>query len=80
MHFITILQEFFKDLKDKTGAELENIVYFKDDSHYFVMTVKKSSLIKTGVLKQVCAKLLIDIWIYFLFLFQNSFDYVDTTT
>lgn len=36
-----------------TGIDLENIVYYKDDTHYFVMTAKKKSLLKKGVIKQV---------------------------
>lgn len=36
-----------------SGVDLENIVYYKDDTHYFVMTAKKTSLIKKGVIKQV---------------------------
>ncbi|KTG00191.1 hypothetical protein cypCar_00027186 [Cyprinus carpio] len=34
------------------GVDLENIVYYKDDTHYFVMTAKKGSLLKKGVIKQ----------------------------
>ena len=33
--------------------DLENIVYYKDDTHYFFMTAKKDSLLKKGVLKSV---------------------------
>lgn len=36
-----------------SGVDLENIVYYKDDTHYFVMTAKKASLLKKGVIKQV---------------------------
>lgn len=35
------------------GIDLENIVYYKDDTHYFVMTAKKKSLLKKGVIKEV---------------------------
>nr|KAG5694857.1 hypothetical protein BaRGS_028785 [Batillaria attramentaria] len=45
-------QKFFLDLKEKTGIDLENIVYYKDDTHYFVMTAKKQSLLEKGVLKE----------------------------
>ncbi|XP_041351912.1 F-actin-monooxygenase MICAL3-like isoform X2 [Gigantopelta aegis] len=45
-------QKFFLDLKDKTGIGLENIVYYKDETHYFVMTAKKDSLLDKGVLKE----------------------------
>ncbi|XP_024151390.1 F-actin-monooxygenase MICAL2 isoform X4 [Oryzias melastigma] len=43
-------QKFFLDLKEKTGIDLENIVYYKDNTHYFVMTAKKQSLLEKGVL------------------------------
>lgn len=43
-------QAFFKDLYEKTGIDLENIVYYKDETHYFVMTAKKHSLIDKGVI------------------------------
>ena len=46
-------QDFFNNLTDKLGIELENIVYYKDETHYFVMTAKKPSLLKKGVLKKV---------------------------
>uniref|UniRef100_A0A8C5CX45 Molecule interacting with CasL protein 1 n=1 Tax=Gadus morhua TaxID=8049 RepID=A0A8C5CX45_GADMO len=45
-------QKFFHDLLTQTGIDLENIVYYKDDTHYFVMTAKKESLLKKGVIKQ----------------------------
>lgn len=35
------------------GIDLENIVYYKDDTHYFVMTAKKQSLLHKGVILQV---------------------------
>uniref|UniRef100_A0A8D8S445 F-actin monooxygenase n=1 Tax=Cacopsylla melanoneura TaxID=428564 RepID=A0A8D8S445_9HEMI len=43
-------QKFFKDLYAETGIDLENIVYYKDDTHYFVMTAKKQSLLEKGVI------------------------------
>ncbi|CAK9803584.1 [F-actin]-monooxygenase Mical [Anthophora plagiata] len=43
-------QKFFKELYQETGIDLENIVYYKDDTHYFVMTAKKHSLIDKGVI------------------------------
>ncbi len=46
-------QQFFQELKDKTGIDLENIVYYKDDTHYFVMTAKKKSLLEKGVIMTV---------------------------
>uniref|UniRef100_A0A1Y1MIL6 F-actin monooxygenase n=1 Tax=Photinus pyralis TaxID=7054 RepID=A0A1Y1MIL6_PHOPY len=45
-------QKFFKELNAETGIDLENIVYYKDDTHYFVMTAKKLSLIEKGVILQ----------------------------
>ncbi|XP_076839841.1 F-actin-monooxygenase mical1 isoform X2 [Brachyhypopomus gauderio] len=45
-------QKFFQNLHTERGIDLENIVYYKDDTHYFVMTAKKHSLLKKGVIKQ----------------------------
>ncbi|XP_041071706.1 protein-methionine sulfoxide oxidase mical3a-like isoform X4 [Carcharodon carcharias] len=45
-------QKFFQDLREATGVDLENIVYYKDDTHYFVMTAKKQSLLDKGVIQQ----------------------------
>lgn len=47
-------QKFFRELNCATGIDLENIVYYKDDTHYFVMTAKKHSLLNKGVIIQVC--------------------------
>ncbi|XP_046897535.1 F-actin-monooxygenase MICAL2 isoform X2 [Hypomesus transpacificus] len=43
-------QKFFHDLKEETGVDLENIVYYRDNTHYFVMTAKKQSLLDKGVI------------------------------
>ncbi|CAL1604115.1 unnamed protein product [Knipowitschia caucasica] len=43
-------QKFFTDLKEEMGIDLENIVYYKDNTHYFVMTAKKQSLLDKGVI------------------------------
>ncbi|KAJ8269534.1 hypothetical protein COCON_G00121410 [Conger conger] len=43
-------QKFFQGLREATGVDLENIVYYKDDTHYFVMTAKKQSLLEKGVI------------------------------
>ncbi|XP_053271329.1 protein-methionine sulfoxide oxidase mical3a [Pleuronectes platessa] len=45
-------QRFFKELRQETGIDLENIVYYKDDTHYFVMTAKKRSLLEKRVILQ----------------------------
>ncbi len=46
-------QSFFQNLCQTSGIDLENIVYYKDETHYFVMTAKKQSLLWKGVLKEV---------------------------
>lgn len=46
-------QSYFDTLFKETGIDLENIVFYKDDTHYFIMTAKKNSLLTRGVLKQV---------------------------
>ena len=43
--------QFFKQMENLSGIRLENIVYYRDLTHYFVMTVKKDSLVKKGVIK-----------------------------
>ncbi|XP_051890577.1 protein-methionine sulfoxide oxidase mical3a-like isoform X3 [Pristis pectinata] len=45
-------QKFFQQLHKETGIDLENIVYYKDDTHYFVMTARKQSLLKYGVIHE----------------------------
>lgn len=40
------------------GIDLENIVYYKDDTHYFVMTAKKQSLLDKGVILHVSGRFL----------------------
>ena len=52
-------QEFFNSLRDRLGIELENLVYYKDETHYFVMTTKKQSLLARKVLKQVCGCMIV---------------------
>ena len=46
-------QSFFQQLCQQTGIDLENIVYYKDETHYFVMTAKKHSLLLKKVLLKV---------------------------
>lgn len=46
-------QPYFAQISKKLGIELENIVYYKDETHYFVMTIKKKSLLQKGVLIRV---------------------------
>ena len=46
-------QDFFNNLKADTGIDLENFVYYKEDTHYFVMTAKKTSLLQKGVILKV---------------------------
>ncbi|XP_019753008.1 protein-methionine sulfoxide oxidase mical3a-like, partial [Hippocampus comes] len=45
-------QQFFQDLRRQTGIDLENLVYYKDDTHYFVMTAKKRCLLDKRVILQ----------------------------
>jgi Ca2+-binding EF-hand superfamily protein len=44
-------QKFFGGLKEKHGIDIENLVYYRGDTHYFVMTAKRSSLIFRKVIK-----------------------------
>uniref|UniRef100_A0A3Q4HEB0 F-actin monooxygenase n=1 Tax=Neolamprologus brichardi TaxID=32507 RepID=A0A3Q4HEB0_NEOBR len=53
-------QKFFQDLREATGIDLENIVYYKDDTHYFVMTAKKQSLLEKGVILHLLVALVGD--------------------
>lgn len=43
-------QKFFNDMKAAANVDLENIVYYKDETHYFVMCAKKQSLLDRGVI------------------------------
>ncbi|CAJ1455228.1 unnamed protein product [Effrenium voratum] len=46
--FNTVL---FRNLKEKVGADLENIVYYRgDESHYMIMTPSKQCLVEKGCL------------------------------
>lgn len=44
--------QFFSELQQQTSIDLENIVYYKNDTHYFVMTAKKQSLLDKSVIRQ----------------------------
>ena len=44
--------KFFADIEKDKGISLENIVYYKGDTHYFVMTALRNSLLSRGVLTQ----------------------------
>jgi hypothetical protein len=52
-------QKFFRDLNAATGIDLENIVYYKDKTHYFVMTAKKQSLLNKKVIIRVNSPVII---------------------
>lgn len=52
-------QSFFKEMLQSTGIDLENVVYYKDDTHYFVMCAKKQSLLQKGVIKEVRDEILL---------------------
>jgi hypothetical protein len=45
--------QFFDELYQTTGVRLENFVYYKGETHYFVMTAVKSSLLARGALLMV---------------------------
>lgn len=44
------------------GIDLENIVYYRDNTHYFVMTAKKQSLLDKGVIINVSGVARIAYW------------------
>jgi len=44
-------QEKFKNLQEKHSIQLENCVYYRDETHYFVCTVPKEILLELGVFK-----------------------------
>ncbi|RHY00303.1 hypothetical protein DYB36_013282, partial [Aphanomyces astaci] len=44
-------QDMFAALKADLGVDVENVVYYRDEVHYVVMTPKKASLIDAGVLE-----------------------------
>eukprot|EP00933_Yihiella_yeosuensis_P006060 TRINITY_DN110707_c0_g1_i1.p1 TRINITY_DN110707_c0_g1~~TRINITY_DN110707_c0_g1_i1.p1 ORF type:complete len:592 (+),score=119.03 TRINITY_DN110707_c0_g1_i1:70-1845(+) len=44
--------KWFQEVEQRTGVSLENFVYFKDETHYFVMAASHQSLIAAGVLKE----------------------------
>ncbi|CAE8723990.1 unnamed protein product [Polarella glacialis] len=46
-------QSWFSEVEQKTGVSLENFVYFKDETHYFVMAASYQSLIAAGILKEL---------------------------
>ena len=43
-------QEFFNNMEKEVGIALENLVYYRGDTHYFVMTSLKRSLLERGVI------------------------------
>ena len=45
--------KFFEHLQTRANIDLENFVYYRNDTHYFVMTAKRQSLLDKGVLKEV---------------------------
>ena len=65
-------QKFFNDLNEAKGIALENIVYYKDETHYFVMTAKKQSLLNKGILLKKILKKTTSITNYFSVMFFGS--------
>eukprot|EP01095_Lingulamoeba_sp_RSL-Kostka_P010552 TRINITY_DN3832_c0_g1_i1.p1 TRINITY_DN3832_c0_g1~~TRINITY_DN3832_c0_g1_i1.p1 ORF type:complete len:545 (+),score=157.01 TRINITY_DN3832_c0_g1_i1:64-1698(+) len=45
-------QDWFNTLKEKHQIQLENIVYYRDETHYLVFTATKKSLLERNVLKE----------------------------
>ncbi|KAL6054010.1 NADPH:sulfur oxidoreductase [Balamuthia mandrillaris] len=45
-------QGFFNELKQNYNIELENLVYYRGETHYFVMTAKTQSLVDRKVFKE----------------------------
>ena len=43
-------KQWFDDLYKKFGVQLENTTYYRDETHYFVVTGIKSNLLEYGVL------------------------------
>ena len=39
-------------MKQEIGIDLENIVYYRGDTHYFVMTALKNCLLQRQVIKE----------------------------
>lgn len=46
-------QQFFNDLNSKYGIDLENLVYYRGETHYFVMTAMIKSLLDKKVLREM---------------------------
>ena len=46
------MRPFFTDLKRDRGIGLENLVYYRDETHYLVMTADRKSLLAKGVLRE----------------------------
>jgi len=44
-------QEYFSKLKEQHNIDLENLVYYREQTHYFVMTAKMRCLVEKGVCK-----------------------------
>ena len=65
-------QKFFNDLNEAKGIALENIVYYKDETHYFVMTAKKQSLLNKGILLKKILKKTTSFTNYFSVIFFGS--------
>jgi len=48
----TYNKPFFLSLKEKLNLDLENLVYYREETHYLVMTIKRESLLKRGIVKE----------------------------
>eukprot|EP01087_Luapelamoeba_hula_P001011 TRINITY_DN1076_c0_g1_i2.p1 TRINITY_DN1076_c0_g1~~TRINITY_DN1076_c0_g1_i2.p1 ORF type:complete len:1930 (-),score=528.69 TRINITY_DN1076_c0_g1_i2:16-5805(-) len=45
-------QEYFSKLKEQHNIDLENLVYYREQTHYFVMTAKMRCLVEKGVCRK----------------------------
>lgn len=60
------------------GIDLENIVYYRDNTHYFVMTAKKQSLLDKGVIinvSKIAAQMLPANDAFFLYVKKSRLEY-----
>lgn len=45
-------KKWFGEIESTTGVALENLVFYKDETHYLVMCIREANLLSQGVLKE----------------------------
>merc|ERR1712137_765738 len=45
-----MMKDWFEELEKNTGISLENCVYYRDETHYFVCTIPKENLVKMKII------------------------------